>query len=204
MKCEFSKSEKIERTVAKHGVVPLFSADLNNLPIILTRIVSRFRISIQNQNLTSAVQLALFSKYVTKHFLLFDQFSSNFDDSHVNLTKIVSQSHTCFRNKNRTSVARTATVFAGVIEFPCHRAVTGSLCLKGQCWDCWLLVFFMNQFPPSPRDHFKVFQKFARYWQVKVHHRYQQHQQQICHQYTQGLLGTDSWKKVENLVTLSL
>jgi hypothetical protein len=124
MKCEFSKSEKIERTVAKHGVVPLFLADLNNLPIILTRIVSRFRISIQNRNLTSAVQLALFSKYVTKNFLLFDQFSSDFDDSHVNLTKIVSQSHTCFRNKNRTSVARTATVFVGVIEFQRHRPAT--------------------------------------------------------------------------------
>ncbi len=108
-----------------------FRADLNNLPTILTRIVSRFRISFQN--LTSEVQLASFSKYVTKNVLLFDQFSSDFNDSHVNLTKIVSQSHTCFRNKNRTSIARTATVFVGVIEFPRHRAVTGSLCLKGQC-----------------------------------------------------------------------
>ena len=122
-----------------------FWADFNNSPTILTRIVSRFRISLQNQNHTSAVWLA---SYLTKNLLLFDLFSLDFNDSHVNLTKIVSQSHTCFQNKIRTSVARTATVFVGVIEFPRHRAATLSLCLKGQCWDV-RLVFFHESVPLS-------------------------------------------------------
>jgi hypothetical protein len=43
---------------------------------------------------------------------------------------------------------------------------TADVCLKGQCHEIFLLlVFFMNQFPPSPRvfhlDRFKFFQKFA-------------------------------------------
>ncbi len=79
---------------------------------ILTRIVSRFQIYIQNWNPTSAVRLASFSKYVTKNWLLFEQFSSDFNNSHFNLTRIVSQIHSFFRNKNRTNVARTATIFS--------------------------------------------------------------------------------------------
>ena len=72
----------------------------------------------------------------------------DFNNSPTILTRIVSQSHTCFRNKNRTSVARTATVFVGVLEFPRHRAATLSLCLKGQCWDV-RLVFFHESVPLS-------------------------------------------------------
>jgi hypothetical protein len=136
-----------------------FWADFNNSPTILTRIVSRFRISLQNQNHTSAVWLA---SYLTKNLLLFDLFSSDFNDSHVNLTKIVSQSHTCFRNKNRTSVARTATVFVGVIEFPRHTAVTRSLCLKGQCWDFLLLVLFMNHFPYTPETSIRTVSSYPK------------------------------------------
>jgi hypothetical protein len=63
--------------------------------------------------------------------------------------------------------------------------------LKGTVLRFFASGFLHESVTPSPRDRFKVFQKFARYWQVKVHHR----QQQICHQYTQGLLGADSWKK---------
>jgi hypothetical protein len=79
--------------------------------------VSQFRISIQNRNPTGAVWLASFLKYVTKNWLLFEQLSSDFNDSHVNLTRIVPQIHSGFRNKNRTSVARTATILVCAIEF---------------------------------------------------------------------------------------
>jgi hypothetical protein len=101
---------KIERTGAKRALSLYFRADFNNSSTILTRIVSQFRIYIQNWNPTSAVWFASFSKYVTKNWLLFEQFSSDFNDSHVNLTRIVSQIHSFFRNKNRTNVARTATI----------------------------------------------------------------------------------------------
>ncbi len=69
--------------------------------------------------------------------------------------------------------------------------------------DFLLLVFFMNQFPPSPRvshsDRFEFFRKFAEIFASKgappvsttpvanlppvskVHHRYQRHRWQICH-----------------------
>ncbi len=194
----FEIRKKLSEQEQKTALSLYFRADFNNLPTILTRIVSGFRISIQNRNLTSAVRLASFSKYGNKNLLLLDQFSSDFNDSHVNLTKIVSQSHTCFRNMNRTSVARTATSFVGVIEFPRHRAVTRSLCLKGQCWDFLLLFFHESVFPKPqrlPLGPFQSFPKICGDLQVKVHHRYQRHQRQICHQYTQGLGGTDSWKK---------
>jgi hypothetical protein len=46
-----------------------------------------------------------------------------------------------------------------------------------------LLVFFMNQFPPSPEYHIRTVSNFSenlrRYSQVKVHHRYQRHWRQI-------------------------
>ncbi len=96
----------------------------NNSATILTKIVSRFRISIQNRNPTSAVWLASFLKYVTKNWLLFEQFSSDFNDLHVNLTRIVPQIHSCFRNKNWTSVARTATILVCTIEFPSQNQKT--------------------------------------------------------------------------------
>jgi hypothetical protein len=54
--------------------------------------------------------------------------------------------------------------------------------------DFLLLVFFMNQFPPSPRvfhlDPFEFFRNFAEIFAsqgLKVHHRYQRHRRQICH-----------------------
>ncbi len=58
--------------------------------------------------------------------------------------------------------------------------------LKGRVSrDFLLLVFFMNQFPPSLRvshyDRFKFFENSRRYSQVKVCHRYQRHRWQICH-----------------------
>jgi hypothetical protein len=46
-----------------------------------------------------------------------------------------------------------------------------------------LLVFFMNQFPPSPRVFHlacsNFFENSRRYSRVKVHHRYQRHRRQI-------------------------
>jgi hypothetical protein len=63
-------------------------ADFNNSHTILSRIVSKFRFSIQNLNLKSADRLASFSKYVIKLWLLFDQFLSVFINLHVILTKL--------------------------------------------------------------------------------------------------------------------
>jgi hypothetical protein len=114
----FKIRQKLSEQEQKTTLSLYFRADFNNSPTILTRIVSRFLISIRNQNPTSAVRLASFSKYVTKNWFLFDQFSSDFNDSHVNLMRIVSQIHSYFRNKNRTSVAQTATILVCVIEFP--------------------------------------------------------------------------------------
>ncbi len=64
--------------------------------------------------------------------------------------------------------------------------------------DFLLLVFFMNQFPPSSRvfhlDRFKFFREFAEIFAsqgappvsmtlvANLHHRYQWHWWQICHQ----------------------
>ena len=93
-----------------------FWTDFYNSDTILTRIISQFRFSIQNQNLRSADRMALFSKYVIKLWLLFGQFLSDFNDSHVILTRIVSRLRTYFQNKNRTIVARTATILVWVIE----------------------------------------------------------------------------------------
>ena len=113
----FKIRQKLSEREQKTALSLYFQADFNNLPTILTRIFSRFRIYIQNRNPTSAVRLASFSKYINKNWLLFTQFSSDFSDSHGNLTSIVSQIHSCFRNKNRTSVARTATILVCAIEF---------------------------------------------------------------------------------------
>ncbi len=59
--------------------------------------------------------------------------------------------------------------------------------------DFLLLVFFMNQFPPSPRvSHYDCFEFFWHRWQIchrcqrhrrKNCPRYQRHQWQICHRY---------------------
>ena len=85
----FEIRQKLSEQEQKTTLSLYFRADFNNSPTILTRIVSRFRISILNQNPTSAVRLASFSKYVTKNWFLFEQFSSDFNYSHVNLTRIV-------------------------------------------------------------------------------------------------------------------
>ncbi len=54
--------------------------------------------------------------------------------------------------------------------------------------DFLLLVFFMNQFPPSPRvfhlDRFVFFRKFAETPAAKCR-RYQRHRWQICYRYQQ-------------------
>jgi hypothetical protein len=113
----FEIRQKLSEQEQKTALSLYFRADFNNSPTILTRIFSRFRIFIQKLNPTNAVRLASFSKYITKNWLLFDQFLSDFNYSHVNLTSNVSQIHSCFRNKNRTSVARTATILAYVIKF---------------------------------------------------------------------------------------
>ena len=101
----FEIRQKLSEGEQKTALSLYFRADLNNLSTILTRIVSRFRIYTQNRNLASAIRLAMFSNYVSKTLLLFQQFSSDFNDSHVNLTRIVWQIHSCFRNKNRSSNA---------------------------------------------------------------------------------------------------
>jgi hypothetical protein len=63
----FEIRQKLSEQEQKTALSLYFRADFNNSPTILTRIVSRFRISIKNQNPTSAVRLALLSKYVTKN-----------------------------------------------------------------------------------------------------------------------------------------
>jgi hypothetical protein len=98
----------MERTGAKNGAVPLF--------------LGGFLTHHFNENFL--VISSNFLKYVTKNWLLFEQFSFDFNDSHVNLTRIVSYIHSCFRNKNRTSVARTATILVCVIEFPSQNQKT--------------------------------------------------------------------------------
>jgi hypothetical protein len=101
----------------KKSATPFF-AGLNNLLTILTRIVSQFWFSIKNQILKSADQLASFSKYVIKLWLLFGQLLLDLNDSQDILMRIVLQIWTYFRTQNWTIVARTATVLGCVIEFP--------------------------------------------------------------------------------------
>jgi hypothetical protein len=53
--------------------------------------------------------------------------------------------------------------------------------LKGQCHEIFCFWFFSwVSFPPAPEDHIRTVLYFLensrRYSQVKVHHRYQQHQ----------------------------
>ena len=63
----FEIRQKLSEREQKTALSLYFRADFNNSRTILTRIVSRFRITIKNQNPTSAIRLALFSKYVTKN-----------------------------------------------------------------------------------------------------------------------------------------
>jgi hypothetical protein len=57
------------------------------------------------------------------------------------------------------------------------------LALKGTVSrDFLLLVFLMNQLPPSPEYCIRTVSNFFENSQVKVHHRYQRHRWQICHQ----------------------
>jgi hypothetical protein len=68
-----------------------------------------------------------------------------------------------------------------------HSTLLTSL-LKGTVSrDFLLLVFFMNQYPPSPRVS-NFLENLLRYSQVKVHHRYQQHQWQIFPPFSLTLL----------------
>ncbi len=85
----------------------------------LTRIVARFWFYIKIY--IWPLQLSrIFSKFETKHWLLFNQFLSDFDDSHVILTRIISQIWICFRNQNQTIIAQTAMILVYAIEFPCQ------------------------------------------------------------------------------------
>ncbi len=57
--------------------------------------------------------------------------------------------------------------------FPNYKNCNRSIDLKGtMSWDFRLLVFFMNQFPPSPQvyleGHFKIFENSQRYSQLIV------------------------------------
>jgi hypothetical protein len=104
----------------KTGVIPLFFGDFNNSHIILTRTVSRFGISIQNRNLTTAARSALISKVRYQKWLLFGQFLTDFNDLHIILTRIALQIRIFFRNQNPITVARAAMIIVSIIKFPCQ------------------------------------------------------------------------------------
>ncbi len=59
--------------------------------------------------------------------------------------------------------------------------------LMGQFHKIFCFWFFSwISFPPAPEYPIRTvsnIEKSQRYWQIKVHHRYQRHQRQICHQY---------------------
>ena len=90
-----------------------------------------------------------------------------------------------------------------------HLHITKKL-LKGQCHEIFCFWFLSwISFPPATeypiRTVFNFFENSRRYSQVKVHHRYQRQRWQICHWCQQHRRQTDSWKKpeVEIFVTLS-
>jgi hypothetical protein len=73
--------------------------------------------------------------------------------------------------------------------------------------DILLLVFFMNQFPPTPEYSIKTvknfFKNLRRYLQVKVHHRYQRHRRQIFPPFSLALLIPVSMIPTANLPPVS-
>ncbi len=68
--------------------------------------------------------------------------------------------------------------------------------------DFLLLVFFMYQFPPAPEYSIKsvlnFFKNLRRYFQVKVHQRYQRHRWKIYHRYQRH------WRQIFPPVSLVL
>jgi hypothetical protein len=71
-----------------------------------------------------------------------------------------------------------------------YDSLTGRLqFLKGHCYEIFAIGFFLNRLWVISN----FFKNLWRYLQVKVHHQFQRHQQQICHQcvnYTSAKFAT--------------
>jgi hypothetical protein len=93
------KALSAQHWVHKNSAVSYFLTDFNNLHTILTRIVSKFLICIQNRIPTTAAQSASFLKCIIIK-LLFDRFLLDFNDLHIILTRIVSPIRTCLKKKS--------------------------------------------------------------------------------------------------------
>ncbi len=68
----------------------------------------------------------------------------------------------------------------------CGNLITSWVRLKGQCHEIFCFrFFFMNHLPQAPEYNIRVISILFKNLQVKVHHRCQRHQWQICYRYQQ-------------------